>query len=360
MARDAPPSFRKRLRVLSEPDLTIVLVDDDRASSKRYQCHSLSLALQSKYFDTLLSAGFQETQGKQVVLRDVAPATFELGMEILENPVKASSVTAAELVQVGPFYDRFEFTAGLALCDTILSQFIGNWTGDNDDRSMQLDEFQTILGAIALAAQAPTLHQITAQGIEFIKNRLDYPFHPYMDSFNLESIRMAQPFMVANPECLQAFLDDYALEEDDERPATDSSEFPAWLVQMLERMQYLYILQQSGIMMRVEIHIIEWDETENESKIRNVKVRLKCTGLPSPADVKFGAVDKRGLELITLKHLKTSDHPDFWNQISKGGLVFVVLLPRRKVHSRTPSIGSSSFTTSRYAIFPLVTTSLGT
>ena len=28
MARDAPPSFRKRLRV-SEPDLTIVVVDDE-------------------------------------------------------------------------------------------------------------------------------------------------------------------------------------------------------------------------------------------------------------------------------------------------------------------------------------------
>ena len=322
MARDAPPSFRKRLRV-SEPDLTIVVVDDQASSSsKRFQCHSLSLALQSKYFDTLLSAGFQETTsqrgGKQVVLRDVAPATFELGMEILENPVKANSVSAAELVQVGPFYDRFEFTAGLALCDTILSQFISNWTGDNDDRSMQLDEFQTVLGALALAAQAPTLHQITAQGIEFIKTRLDYPFHPYMDSFNLESIRMVQPFMVANPECLQAFLEDYELEEDDERPATDSSEFPTWLIQMLERIQYLYTLKQAGIMMRVEIHIIEWDETENESKIRNVKVRLEGTGMPTPAGVAFGSADKRGLELITLKHLKTSDHPDFGIKFQKG------------------------------------------
>jgi hypothetical protein len=72
-------------------------------------CHSMIMAGHSLYFDNLLSGSMKESISKEVTLDDVAPETFELAMSYLEDPSRATVVGAAEIMEVAPFYDRFQF-----------------------------------------------------------------------------------------------------------------------------------------------------------------------------------------------------------------------------------------------------------
>ena len=84
-------SATKRLKS-SEPDLAIVCRRDGKEET--IMAHSVAMAIHSKYFDTLLSSGMQESENKTVTLDDVDAAGFRLALEILEDPESILTVSA--------------------------------------------------------------------------------------------------------------------------------------------------------------------------------------------------------------------------------------------------------------------------
>lgn len=84
----------KRLKS-SEPDLAIVCrFLDEGNKEETIMAHSVAMAIHSKYFDTLLSSGMQESENKTVTLDDVDAAGFRLALEILEDPESILTVSA--------------------------------------------------------------------------------------------------------------------------------------------------------------------------------------------------------------------------------------------------------------------------
>jgi hypothetical protein len=156
----------KRLRLM-EPDLEItckssgeggdtVGQDDGSETSssttKTYHYHSVVMANYSKYFDTSLTSGLEESITKKFVLEDVAPETFELAMSLLEDPSKANAATPDLVAQVAPFYNRFMFDSGTKLVEAVLLKLITEWTTDEQAaKTPKPFELDQIAGAIKYA-----------------------------------------------------------------------------------------------------------------------------------------------------------------------------------------------------------------
>ena len=104
----------KRIR-LSDPDLQITCKDGDKERTLEY--HSIQMALQSKYFDNLLSSGMAESATKKVVLNDVDPDLFAEAMSLIESPAKFADAHITKVMKVASLYDRFEFKNGLESVD---------------------------------------------------------------------------------------------------------------------------------------------------------------------------------------------------------------------------------------------------
>jgi hypothetical protein len=74
----------KRLRS-SEPDLQVILGSGDDTSSR--WCHSLSLALKSKYIDTMLSTPMREQETRTITFPDITPSTWHKMNKFLDDPL---------------------------------------------------------------------------------------------------------------------------------------------------------------------------------------------------------------------------------------------------------------------------------
>ena len=146
-------SASKRIK-LSDPDLAVVCRcsgDDNKEETLHY--HSVAMALHSSYFDNLLTSGMQESESKTVTLDGVDPKEFRLAIEILENPLKATKTTAQECMNVASIYNRFAFAKGLELVESILCDFLDQWT-EQKKKSPSPPQMKVIGDAILFSQEA--------------------------------------------------------------------------------------------------------------------------------------------------------------------------------------------------------------
>ena len=168
-AEEGEDSASKRLKS-SEPDLSIVCRCDGKEETLHY--HSVAMAIHSSYFDSLLASGMEESETKTVTLDDVDAATFQKAVELLEDPVKSSSVTAQDIIKAAPIYNRFEFSSGLKLVEAVLAKFLEEWT-KQQEKSPTVSE-KKLIGDSILFAQEANLENLTQKSISFIKEKLKY------------------------------------------------------------------------------------------------------------------------------------------------------------------------------------------
>lgn len=162
-------SASKRIK-LAEPDLAILFRYDSNSKEETVEFHSLALALHSNYFDSLLSSGMQESETKSVTLDGINPNDFRLALEVLENPLKTTTVTAQEMMKVASIYNRFEFTNGLKLAEKVLSKFLEDWSRETH-KSPKPAEMKLISDTI-LFSQSANLTGLVEKSQEFIREKL--------------------------------------------------------------------------------------------------------------------------------------------------------------------------------------------
>jgi BTB/POZ domain len=113
----------RRLTSFSPPDLEILVGPEKRI----YRYHALILASYSTYVDTILSTpmAVQNQQEKCLNFPDIPEETWEAMISYLEPGGYGRLIASTTNVQmVLPFYDKYEFTDGLAMCDSLISQLL--------------------------------------------------------------------------------------------------------------------------------------------------------------------------------------------------------------------------------------------
>lgn len=119
-----PPSsiFTRRLKSFPPPNLVVLVGPNQHA----FHYHAFMLASQSDYVDTLLSspAAMKEREQMKISFPEVDVQVWEKMMKLLEPGGLTKTPMFADLLEVLPFYDKYQFSAGLRICDVILSDFL--------------------------------------------------------------------------------------------------------------------------------------------------------------------------------------------------------------------------------------------
>ena len=195
-------SASKRLKS-SEPDLSIVCRFDGKEET--IQIHSVIMANHSNYFDTLLASGMQESETKTVTLDDVDPKSFRSAIEILEDPHNILTVSAEEMLKAAPIYNRFEFSKGLKLAETVLGTFLDDWTKQND-KTPEPSALKLIGDSILFSHEA-NLETLIQKSICFIKAKLDRKNIQGYGIFQLSFFEKLSPFLLEHKVKAACFSD---------------------------------------------------------------------------------------------------------------------------------------------------------
>ena len=109
----------RRLKTFGSPDLAVTVGTDEHL----YNYHSFILAGQSLYVDTILSspAARREQEKRRISFPDITRETWEKMMKFLLPATNGPSTD--DLVEILPFYDKYQFLDGLAYCDEMLVQY---------------------------------------------------------------------------------------------------------------------------------------------------------------------------------------------------------------------------------------------
>ena len=91
-------------------------------SEKLYRYHSLILASQSDYVDTILSspAARNEQERGRISFPDITTDTWEKMLKFLSPCEVLPSLE--DMIEIIPFYDKYQFSYGLKYCDQVLSK----------------------------------------------------------------------------------------------------------------------------------------------------------------------------------------------------------------------------------------------
>jgi hypothetical protein len=102
------------------PDLQVEVGEE----KKVFEYHSLFLAYQSPYIDTMLAAPMKESETKRISFPEITPETWEKMMEYLEDGGRDMTFEDAE--KVAPFYDKYQFEQGRSIVDKILEKEVSD------------------------------------------------------------------------------------------------------------------------------------------------------------------------------------------------------------------------------------------
>ena len=196
-ARDEEPTA-KRLRS-SDPDLQVVVKftgDDGKVVEKEYAMYAGVLAGMSKFVDAMLAAPMKENNDGKVVLEDVSPEVFEAALKFEQDTTAARNMTAEDAVKVLEFYDKFEFTGGLHLCNVVLNEYFQQQLDLGFKKPP--DNLNLLIEAIMLAEQC-NLPEALKNGVLYMHKKMcsgqtEYPFGGTM--FTKEHIKKLQPLFV--------------------------------------------------------------------------------------------------------------------------------------------------------------------
>ena len=153
----------KKLRY-SEPDLKVTLRYTDSAgneATKEYNMHGLLLAKMSNYADmTLADAEMQEIE-----LARVTPEVFEFALQLEDDLSLARTVTIEDVLKVAPFYHMYEFSSGLKLCDSVISERLEQ-ESKMDSSNLNIDFIVNVI----VAAKSFDLEQSKVTAIKFLND----------------------------------------------------------------------------------------------------------------------------------------------------------------------------------------------
>ena len=195
-------SASKRLKS-AEPDFSILCRFDGKEET--IQVHSVIMANNSNYFDTLLASGMEETESKTVTLDDVDPDHFRSAIGILEDPESILTVSPEDMMKVAPIYNRFEFKKGLILAEKILGKFLDDFT-DGEGMAPVPPELK-LIGDVILFSDEANLESLIEKSILFIKEKLDKTKPKCLRLFEKSFIQKIGTFLLGNKEaCLSEFL----------------------------------------------------------------------------------------------------------------------------------------------------------
>ena len=261
-----PPRSRKKLKS-SDCDLTIKLKwsKGEQQQQKSYEVHSVIMACHSEYFDSLLKSGFSEAQSKIVILENVAPHVFELAMELLEDPVKASVATIEQIVQVTPFYNRFLFTKGMEFAKAIMLSYMEGHRKNELNGILGLKtkpfssrDLDRIIDVILIADETDGLEEIKELGIKYIDDHFDGRDNPLrLASFTLEHWRRLHRFLVANFERTIGMSDVYMTD------VIEDEDFPSILYKNITILSNAWTIGEAGTRIQVSMKVKRLDDASS-------------------------------------------------------------------------------------------------
>lgn len=190
IAGEEPPS--KKLRS-SEPDLRVTLKYGQPSSEKTYDMYAQVFARQSKFVDTMLSVEMKEKQTRTIVLHDVSSDVFENALLFLDDPSAVLSMTAQNAMKIVEFYDKYEFVAGLELCDLVLKKYV-----DKENARARPEDLDFLVDVI-VAADKFQLKETKDSGHSYLFTRflVSQPNHYGAEMFSVEHIRRLQPLLMS-------------------------------------------------------------------------------------------------------------------------------------------------------------------
>ena len=118
-------SMTRRLQSFGSPDLEVTI----GKSEKLYRYHSFLLASQSDYVDTILSspAARNEQLRGRISFPDITIDTWEKMLKFL-SPCEVQP-SLEDMIEIIPFYDKYQFSYGLKYCDQLLSKRLPRGNG---------------------------------------------------------------------------------------------------------------------------------------------------------------------------------------------------------------------------------------
>ena len=258
--------FDKKLR-FTDRDLEITVCNSE--CEKTFYHYSIMMASFYGFFDSLLSSGMRESLSKKVKLEDVDPEVFELATSLLDNQLRLKKATVADFLKVACFYHRYDSKPGLDLIEEYLGDFLDSWTKNEERHNPTPHEMDMIIAAILFSKDAQIQSLIT-KGKNFVEFLLAENKLFSQSSFQETHIKDIKPFLVAYPECLEAFLQKYC--RHGAAPDYNSEHFAAWLHAKYVAVRNFYRLNQLPPV-KWEVYV-EWvDHNQSRSK------QAICSGL---------------------------------------------------------------------------------
>lgn len=186
----SPSGSCKKLRY-TEPDIRVKIKGEDK-EEKVYEMYAQNLARLSSFVDASLSLDMRERNNMEISFHGITPDLFEKALQFVEDPLSIRLMKPSDALELVPFYDQYEFSGGLVLCDEIMSDLFGQQPPMSSRKPPQ--DLDLLVQASALVHQY-NLNKSRPSCISYLNSRFHsdgyLPFGATM--FSEAHMRLLQP-----------------------------------------------------------------------------------------------------------------------------------------------------------------------
>jgi hypothetical protein len=185
---NTPDGSTKKLRSVF-PDLNIIVGEGDL--QKAYECYSQIMASYSGYIDTALTMPMREQETRTLTFPEIHPDDWEKMISYL-LPGAAPPQSVADVGAVLRWYDKYDFDAGLEICDKAL--------GGIDYNATSSSNFQNTMAAVELVYHH--FHRMSLSRLKahtFLTNLLE-PHSNGLQLFERRQVRQLIPALRTEPD----------------------------------------------------------------------------------------------------------------------------------------------------------------
>ena len=255
-----------------DPDLTITCRcrDGDSVKEKSIQCHSAFFAMNSSYFDALLSSEMEEAASKHVTLEDVDPESFHLAMTLLEK-FDHSSTELEDLLKVASIYNRFQFVKGTKCVQSRIDVYLQTFS--LDELFVLPSDLDTIIDCALVADEASMQGETITKTEVILSVQLEQDLLDGRKYFTLNQLRRLQPFLVARPHLVRDVLNEIRMTRF-QRPDTSSTDFPEFLHSVAIESANCRMIRNAGLKTRIDFRISPSSERLSTGLVRGEEIEL--------------------------------------------------------------------------------------